>query len=136
MTISDNINRRDPYAFECVRLVVALRLLSFPVESIATITGIARVRVRTMLKEHGRMPRDRLGRFKWRQWYDVPSYRYRFLQLPAFIPRRAESADKRIAHAIVAALGSDVWEFSLPPATNAPSRGYRADWGAEAHRSR
>lgn len=125
--------RRDSY--ESFRLVVALRLLSFPVEAIAVVANIPAKFVRLILLEHGMIQVDRAGRYQWKKSYCVPPRNRSFLQLPSYIPKRADTASKHIARAIMA--GLDASAFSLLPApVNAPDHGYVSSWGPVALRHR
>lgn len=127
---------KDHFSFETFRLVVALRLLSFPVEAIAIVADVPVKRVRLILKEHGIIPVDRAGRWQWTKSYYVPPRSRTFLQLPAFIPKRAETASKSIARAVIVARGSDSITDLMPRAVNAPERGYVSSWGPVAVRYR
>lgn len=127
-------SRRDSY--ESFRLVVALRLLSFPVDAIAVVANIPAKLVRLILLEHGIIPVDRAGRFQWSKAYSVPPRRRVFLQLPPFVPKRSEFASRHIANAVIAARGSDTLTDLMPRAINAPERGYVSNWGPVAVRHR
>lgn len=130
-------NRKDPYSYEAARLVVVLRLLGFDVRAIARITGVLQQDVRVILKEHGRMPRRSDGNFYWKLWYVVPGWRRKFLTIPDYIPRRAETASGGVSKAVLVALGVEYgYEVELPPVPNAPDRGYHTVWMAEARRVR
>jgi len=131
-------NRANPLGYQAVRHVVMLRLLSFSIDFIWAITGIKRDDIKVILKEHGKMPRTRSGGFYWTRWYDVPGWRRKFLEIPVFVPRRAERAERAnnlVAPAILDALGvQSIFDVELPKVPGAPDKGYRSDWKAESSR--